>query len=120
MTNDVYDLLAPDRVLAIVRYREGAHTLDALRVLSAGGAHLVGRTAPADPPALRHLPLQAAQARATSNPEGGAQADLPTTGGRRGHPPRTGCAKASSRTVPGVPGPSTREGSAASRPDKWP
>ncbi|MEY9936565.1 bifunctional 4-hydroxy-2-oxoglutarate aldolase/2-dehydro-3-deoxy-phosphogluconate aldolase [Streptacidiphilus sp. MAP5-3] len=45
MTTDVYDLLAQDRVLAIVRYRDGAHTLDALRALAAGGVRLAEVTA---------------------------------------------------------------------------
>jgi 2-dehydro-3-deoxyphosphogluconate aldolase/(4S)-4-hydroxy-2-oxoglutarate aldolase len=43
--NEVYDLLAEDRVLAIVRYRDGAHTLDALRALAAGGVRLAEVTA---------------------------------------------------------------------------
>lgn len=45
MTNEVYDLLAQDRVLAIVRYRDGSHTLDALRALATGGVRLAEVTA---------------------------------------------------------------------------
>ena len=43
--NEVYDVLAADRVLAIVRYRDGARTLDALRALAAGGVRLAEVTA---------------------------------------------------------------------------